>query len=810
MMQLWEWEKMPKGTVVTLPGGTTTAEPPRRSGEGWTGLLFWLLAGLVRPAGLPLNALAFLLGRVSILGEVAPFGLAFAAAVAQGARGRAPAVAVWALAGMLSVGRYVEAGLYVAAALLYVKAADRLTRQQLKLQAVPLYVFAAVALGGGLLLVWQQAPLYGFLLVAFDAALCVVLMYIFLAALPLLTGRPGERAATGEAVMCLVVLVAAAVAGIGDAEAMGFGLRAVAGGLAVMMLAFAGGPGLGAAAGVAVGTVAGLEGGGAPLMISVFGIAGLLAATFRSLGKLAVIAGFLLGSAIAVLMLAPAAMAKTLAEAAVGAAVFAALPMEQLRGLSRGLREQAAATQTAAAPGREAALKLAGVADIFAGMATSLGRQAAEEGAKVREEETARLLAAVGERVCGPCRRRGACWDGDYQRTSQAMLAALAAADKARLTGSGLPEPLNERCERARELAEAVNAVAERNRALSFWDKQAAQIRRLSAEQMKAMGAILGDLAGELTRDRGDGGDPAANLRERAAMAGCPLGAVRLEEGDGRRRLTATKQLCRERRECMNVVLPLAAAALGEQLTLAASCGDASRREPCRLTMEAAGRYRVATGWASAAKEGVSGDTAAVLPLPAGKVALVLSDGMGTGRRAAGDSMATVRYLQRLLAAGFAVEVAVKTVNSLLLLKLPEETFTTVDMAVIDLAAGEAEFLKVGAAPSFVKRVREVATVQAASLPAGIVQQVEIEPVRWLLAPGDIIVMVSDGVVEVPGRAPGRETWVANFLRRMPDGEPQELAEQILRQATDLAGPRLRDDMTVLVAKVTEKPGLGG
>lgn len=800
---------MPKGTVVTIPGGTVAADPGGRAGgTSWTALAAWLLASLVRPADLPFNILAFLLGRVSIVGELAPFGLAFCAAVALTSRRRAPAAAVAALAGMLSVGRFVEAGLYLLAMLVYAKLADRLSRQQRKLQAVPLYVFAAVVFGGGLAVLWHQAPLYGLLLVVFDAALCVVLTYIFAAALPLVDGRP-DRAAGSETVMCLVVMLAAAAAGLGDLAVAGFSLRNIASSLVILLLAFAGGAGLGAAAGVAVGMVAGLADGSAALLIGLYGVAGLLAATFRSLGKLAVIAGFLLGGAIAVLEFAqPVELTKVLAEGAVAAVAFAAVPVEWLRVWRRGLKEKAAEDR-AAPPAHEAAAKLARVADIFAGLAAVLGRRAVQNGALVRDEETNRLLAAAGEKVCGSCRRRAACWEQDRQRTVQALQAALAAADKARLTSAALPEPLKERCERGRELAETVNFAAERNRTLSFWDKKAAEARLLAAEQLRAVGAIIRNLAGEVSRDEAAGSALAAALTEQAAAGGCPLESAGLECGDGRRLVMVTKQPCQGRRECLNTVLPLAATLLGERLTLEAECGDAGRRELCRLTMAPADRYRVTTGLACAAKEKVSGDTAAVLPLPGGQVAMVLSDGMGTGSRAAGDSAATVRFLERLLTAGFAVDVAVKTVNSLLLLKLPEESFTTVDMAVIDTAAGEAEFLKVGAAPSFVKRVREVATIKSSSLPVGIMQQVEIEPVRWLLAPGDIIVMVSDGVVEVPGRGLEREAWVANFLRRLPDGDPQELAERILHEAVALSGTSRRDDMTVLVARVTEKPGLG-
>ncbi len=727
---------MPKGTVVTIADGTAAAETTRRpGGTGWAGLLAWLLASLVRPADLPFNIMAFLLGRVSIVGELAPFGLAFCAAVAMTSRGRAPAAALAALAGMLSAGRALEAGLYLLAMLVYAKLADRLTRQHHKLQAVPLYVFAAAVFGGGLVMLWHQAPLYGLLLVVFDAALCVVLTYIFAAALPLVGGSPAERGAGSEAVMCLVVLLAAAAAGLGGLSVAGLSLRGVAASLIVLLLAFAGGAGLGAAAGVAVGVVAGLDDGGAALTIGLYGVAGLLAAALRSLGKLAVMAGFLLGGAIAVLEFTmPVQLTRVLAEGAVAAAVFAAVPVERLRGWSRGLKERAG-EERAGQPAQEAAAKLAQVAEIFAGLAAVLGRKAAQNGAQVRSEEMNRLLAAVGDKVCGPCRRRPACWERERQPTVEALAAALASADKARLTSASLPEALREKCEHGRELAETVNATAERNRMLTFWDRKAAEARLLAAEQLRAVGAVIRNLAGEVTRT-GPASPAAATLRERPA-----------------------------------------------------------------------GRFRVTTGLAYAAKEKVCGDTAAVLPLPGGRVALVLSDGMGTGSRAAGDSAATVRFLERLLTAGFAVDVAVKTVNSLLLLKLPEESFTTVDMAVVDTAAGEAEFLKVGAAPSFVKRVREVATVKSASLPVGIMQQVEIEPVKWLLAAGDIIVLVSDGVVEVPGRGLEREAWLANFLRRLPEGDPQELAERVLAQAMELAGPGRRDDMTVLVARVTEQPG---
>ncbi|MPN12791.1 hypothetical protein SDC9_160111 [bioreactor metagenome] len=70
--------------------------------------------------------------------------------------------------------------------------------------------------------------------------------------------------------------------------------------------------------------------------------------------------------------------------------------------------------------------------------------------------------------------------------------------------------------------------------------------------------------------------------------------------------------------------------------------------------------------------------------------------------------------------------------------------------------------------------------------------------------------MVSDGIADViasgPRRSVERESWVVNFLRRIDSGHPQEIADHLLRQAIELSGGRLRDDMTVMVANVVQQP----
>lgn len=270
----------------------------------------------------------------------------------------------------------------------------------------------------------------------------------------------------------------------------------------------------------------------------------------------------------------------------------------------------------------------------------------------------------------------------------------------------------------------------------------------------------------------------------------------------------ACKKPCNGNRECMKTILPLVTGVMKEKMKLQATCGNEARGQQCKLSMKVAKRFNVDTGVASFAKDGqdICGDTCTVIHLNKGKIALVLSDGMGSGNHAATESTMAIKFLQKLLIAGFDTDVAVKTVNSMLLLRTPEESFVTIDMAVIDTYSGDVEFLKIGSAPSFIKRVREVATIKSSSLPVGILQQIEIQPLQSTVVADDFIVMVSDGIMDVPQSNLDKGNWLANFLRQAVTSDPQTLASRILAQARTMSGNRVSDDMTVLVAKILDRP----
>ena len=74
--------------------------------------------------------------------------------------------------------------------------------------------------------------------------------------------------------------------------------------------------------------------------------------------------------------------------------------------------------------------------------------------------------------------------------------------------------------------------------------------------------------------------------------------------------------------------------------------------------------------------------------------------------------------------------------------------FSSVDVCSLDLYSGICEFVKAGAATTFIRRSNWVETITSTSMAAGLVQQLDFEKTSKKLYDGDYLVMVTDGVLD--------------------------------------------------------------
>ncbi len=198
---------------------------------------------------------------------------------------------------------------------------------------------------------------------------------------------------------------------------------------------------------------------------------------------------------------------------------------------------------------------------------------------------------------------------------------------------------------------------------------------------------------------------------------------------------------------------------------IAVSAAMPSSGPPARRVL----RYEKAVVTAPRPGRETSGDSYLVRELGDARLLLALSDGMGSGPRAALQSATAVTLLERLLQAAFPAETAVRTVNATLLLRAPDEAFATLDVVLVDLTAATAEFFKLGAPWGYhLNAAGDVAVVGPDAPPAGALADVPVAAVTGDLHPGDELILCTDGVA----LAGGRPRWLPDFLA----GEPDETA----------------------------------
>lgn len=220
------------------------------------------------------------------------------------------------------------------------------------------------------------------------------------------------------------------------------------------------------------------------------------------------------------------------------------------------------------------------------------------------------------------------------------------------------------------------------------------------------------------------------------------------------------------------------------------------------VTIKTSPRYKAVFGVAQVNKNfgDVCGDAFSFLRINREKTMMAVVDGMGAGESAANSSVLALSLLENFYKAGFASEIVMTSVNRLLSVT-GGESFSALDVAVMNLSSGEVDFVKVGGVDGFIKRDREVEVVEAGSLPIGVLDEMSPKITRAVLSVGEFIVLCSDGILD----GFGERTALANFINNLTVKVPQELADLVMQEALNRGGRIAKDDCTVIAAKLVER-----
>lgn len=542
--------------------------------------------------------------------------------------------------------------------------------------------------------------------------------------------------------------------------------------------------------GLATALGAGFQGGGAEA-IAIISVTAGVAAAFRNLPPLAsVIAislSFLFGT-FYFNTLAGGGYVNAIAVFA-GATLYVCIPKKY-----RNMFDASALSYTSAGKSvvnknrREMSLRLYSLAGVFEDMRDLLTAGTGKEN-KIDPDALAYDVAA---NFCGRCENSANCFaslGGDTTFVLKDVVATSVRKGKASIID--MPPFITGRCKSINGLIAEVNSGLKRLQNANEEIDEAEKGKAALASEMGGVAEVLDNLADEFKRPLSFDGRREIKIADELVYHGVDCKEV-LVYGDG---ADVHVTVVVSKNDADKAVLAQAVSRIMK--VRLERCGIAETVDGyVGVQLSAAPRYDFVYGEAfeKNAATSVSGDVRLVKRLTGGRAIIALGDGMGSGKDAENLGMRAVRTVENFYEAGFSSDVVLDVSNKILTRHSDGDGYSTLDIVVLDLNSGAADFIKSGAAYTMLKHGGNPEIIEGNALPVGVIENIKPYVRRTVLAENDVAVIMSDGIADALS-----PSAIAELLAERRRINPEVLADDILKLAKENGAT---DDLTVIAVKI--------
>lgn len=424
------------------------------------------------------------------------------------------------------------------------------------------------------------------------------------------------------------------------------------------------------------------------------------------------------------------------------------------------------------------------------------------------EEEINEMFDKIRDKVCMRCEKYDFCWEENFDDTFRLSYEILSAIDQ---FGNDLntetKRKFQQNCIRTQGFLNELLELFHEERQNLIWNNRIAQNKEACAIQMDIFAEILHSTSKEMEDSMVI--DERIEKKIISSMKKIGVRVVSLNlfmNIYGKYEVHMTARAVEDCYVTKKMIAREISEIFARKLVVDGVSSEIIGREYKNIICKEETKFHTLYGIAKAGKDGnvVSGDNFMVLDLPSGRQCVALSDGMGAGEEACRESTLVIELLEELLEAGFPEKLAVQMINTTLVTGREDIHYSTMDMSVFDLYTGKCELIKAGASLTFIKKKDRVERLISTSLPIGVVQRLEIESIERELESGDVVVMLTDGILDALPVAE-QEILLETIIGGTQIHNPKEMASHILEQIQNWTGQAPKDDMTVLVVGIWER-----
>ena len=399
--------------------------------------------------------------------------------------------------------------------------------------------------------------------------------------------------------------------------------------------------------------------------------------------------------------------------------------------------------------------------------------------------------------TCSSCGLRVYCLQ-KHRHTSQKDLGKLTEIlqKKGEITEEEFATAFTKKCCKVSEMTSSINKNYNLYVAGISAEMRVGEIRSVVAGQFSGLGNILGEMASEFEHFEKFDTVVAQRISSTLKM----LGIVPIDVScriDKLNRMTVEIESFEVKQDKIknNIFIKEISKASGRRLDTPV-LSVASNRSRITMTERPLFDTQIGSAQHISGEGKLCGDSYNYFNDGMGRMVAIISDGMGTGGRAAVDGSMAENIMTKLIKAGLGYDCALRVVNSALMVKSGDESLATLDIASIDLFTGKIELLKAGAPLSIIRKKGQTYRSNSASLPAGILADVKFSHDSVSLGINDWLILVSDGAI-----ATG-DMWLEKLIEEKEKLTAPEMAKEILKEAKQRRTDGRDDDITAIAIKM--------
>jgi len=740
------------------------------------------------------GVMTFLLSLISMFSSATPFGVAFFAATFSH-------YGWFVKVGAVTFGAFFALGIaagikYLFSLIIFTFSVVMLSASKPLLRAA--FMSASLFLVNVIILLTKDILLYDFFVAVCESFMCFVSVLIIEKAYPVTRHPSMVRSSTANELVCVAALLSLFLMPLAKVpEFFSISLINVLSLIICLSFAYKTDIGKSASTGVVLGALTGISQGNVSMMMGIYAFSSMCASAFNRFGKAAVTLGFILSASfMSVFVGGTIDYLIDLYEIVISATLFMLIPGRLLDYIGFLNEKSISGSDTAYLKFEqivsEKIRKLSESLRYLSKKFISFNRSSNP----YTKKEMINLFDECCAVVCANCGMKYNCWQNSYKKTYASMFDMMEICDNdGELRHSNMPYDFRKSCVKTEEFIYEFNNMYKNYKSEKLWRMRIMESKNIAVTHLDCVAEVVNNICEEINVSVDT--DAEEEIYSKLTKMGYTLSYVWvLVKNDDQFEIDVS--LVSYKKDDEKKICSIVSDVIKKPLRVAGVNENSRSKVVTLLPRE---NYSVSVGVCQAVRDGeeLCGDAYASVCMTEGGHFVAICDGMGSGKDAHNESVAVIELLKQLVGAGFTLDSALNLINSSLVLRNRQEMYSTLDVCIFDLKSGAVSFRKAGGAQSIICSDEVCETIRTDTLPVGIKISDGVGVFSRSLKSGGLVVMMSDGVADVDENT----HWIETVCKERKRNNPQTIAKVIMDTAIKKSNGECRDDMTVIVAKVS-------